>query len=76
MVARAVPDHLRGSGFGALGGIQAAGDVVSSVAVAILYTSASPAVAFTYAAAWMALSVTGSAWLVSTGPGSTAPASL
>jgi MFS family permease len=64
LVARAVPDQLRGSGFGALGGIQAAGDVVSSVTVGILYTAVSPAVAFAYAAAWMLLSVIASSWLV------------
>ena len=57
LVAGALPDSLRGSGFGALGGIQSAGDVVSSVTVGILYTVVSPVVAFAYAAGWMALSL-------------------
>lgn len=64
LVARALPDRLRGSGFGALGGIQAAGDVVASVTVGILYTVVSPEVAFGYAAGWMVLSVASSSWLI------------
>jgi MFS family permease len=64
LVARAAPDHLRGSAFGALGGIQAAGDVVSSVTVGILYAAVSPGVAFAYAGAWMVLSVGASSWLL------------
>jgi MFS family permease len=63
LVARAAPDRLRGSAFGALGGIQAAGDVVSSVTVGLLYTAVSPGVAFAYAAGWMFLSVVASSWL-------------
>jgi MFS family permease len=51
LVAAAVPDHLRGSAFGALGGVQAAGDPVSSLTVGVLYTAVSPEVAFAYAAA-------------------------
>jgi MFS family permease len=64
LVAGAVPDHLRGSGFGALGGIQSAGDVVSSVSVGILYATVSPGAAFAYAAGWMALSFATSSWLI------------
>jgi len=64
LVARALPDRLCGSGFGALGGIQAAGDVVSSVTVGILYTVVSPGVAFGHAAARMVLSVVASSWLI------------
>lgn len=57
LVAAMAPDHLRGSAFGLLGGVQAAGDVLSSVAVGLLYVSTSPEVAFAYAAGWMALSL-------------------
>jgi MFS family permease len=53
LVATLLPDHLRGSGFGVLGVVQAAGDFAASTAVALLWTAISPAVAFSYAAAWM-----------------------
>lgn len=56
LVARLLPDHLRGSGFGLLGGVQSFGDFASSAAVGLLYAAVSPAVGFAYAAAWMALS--------------------
>lgn len=55
LVARIVPDRLRGSGFGLLGGVQAGGDFAASAAVGLLWTLVSPTVAFCYAAAWMAL---------------------
>ncbi len=64
LVARAAPDHLRGSAFGALGGVQAAGDVLSSVTVGLLYAAVSPGVAFAYAAGWMVLSLGASSLLV------------
>jgi MFS family permease len=57
LVAAAVPDHLRGSAFGVLGGVQAVGDIVSSVTVGVLYVTVSPEVAFAYVAGWMALSL-------------------
>ena len=57
LVARALPDHLRGSGFGVLGGVQAAGDLLSTIVAGILYTTVSPAVGFIYAACWMLLSL-------------------
>jgi len=50
VVAQLLPDELRGSGFGVLGVIQAAGDVVPTVVAGFLYTLASPALAFGYAA--------------------------
>lgn len=53
VVAQLLPDELRGSGFGVLGVIQAAGDVVATVVAGFLYTLASPALAFGYAAVWM-----------------------
>jgi MFS family permease len=52
-LARILPDHLRGSGFGLLGGIQAAGDLGATVVAGILYTAVSPTAAFGYAALWM-----------------------
>lgn len=57
LVARQLPDRLRGSGFGLLGGIQSAGDFASSAIVGLLYAVVSPSVGFAYAASWMLLSV-------------------
>jgi MFS family permease len=53
VVAQLLPDRLRGSGFGVLGAVQATGDMVATVIAGLLYTLASPTVAFGYAAAWM-----------------------
>jgi MFS family permease len=53
MVAHLLPDHLRGTGFGVLGAVQAVGDLVASVTAGVLYTLVSPLVAFGCAAAWM-----------------------
>ena len=52
-VARALPDRLRGNGFGALGLTQALGDLGSTTVVGILWAAVSPVVAFGYAAVWM-----------------------
>lgn len=57
VVSQLLPDHLRGSGFGVLGAVQTAGDVVATVVAGVLYTVASPGVAFAYAAAWMVAAV-------------------
>lgn len=57
VISRLLPDRLRGTGFGVLGAVQAVGDLVATVVAGLLYTVVSPAVAFTYAAAWMALAV-------------------
>ena len=57
LVARLLPDRLRGSGFGLLGAVQSLGDFGSSAAVGLLWATVSPTVAFLYAAGWMALSV-------------------
>jgi MFS family permease len=59
IVSHVVPDRLRGSGFGLLGGIQSAGDLGSSLVVGILWTALSPTVAFLYAAAWMTAALVG-----------------
>ncbi|MGH2997744.1 MAG: MFS transporter [Gaiellaceae bacterium] len=57
LMARLLPDRLRGSGFGLLGGVQSLGDFASSAAVGLLWTAASPTVGFAYAAGWMCLSL-------------------
>lgn len=57
LVARLLPDELRGSGFGLLGGVQSLGDFVSSAVVGLVWTVASPTAAFLVAAAWMVLSL-------------------
>ena len=57
LVARLLPDRLRGSGFGLLGGVQSLGDFVSSAAVGLVWTLVSPSAAFVLAGAWMALSL-------------------
>jgi MFS family permease len=57
LLAHRLPDHLRGSGFGLLGAVQAFGDLGSSLAVGLIWSLVSPTAAFLYAAAWMALSV-------------------
>lgn len=63
VVSQLIPDRLRGSGFGVLGAVQATGDVVATVVAGVLYTVASPAIAFGYAAAWMASAVLASGML-------------
>lgn len=62
LVARALPDRLRGSGFGVVGGVQALGNLIGTAIAGILYTTISPTVAFGYAATWMLLAVAASAW--------------
>ena len=57
LVAQLLPDRLRGSGFGLLGGLQSAGDFLSSTIVGLLYGAAAPTVGYAYAAAWMLLAV-------------------
>jgi MFS family permease len=57
LVARLLPDRLRGSGFGLLGGVQSLGDFASSAVVGVLWTAVSPTVGFAYAAGWMVVSL-------------------
>ena len=57
LVARLLPDELRGNGFGVLGLLQALGDLASTAMVGILWTAVAPAVGFLYAAAWMLAAV-------------------
>ncbi|MCV7030001.1 MFS transporter [Mycobacterium sherrisii] len=63
VVSQLLPDRLRGSGFGVLGAVQAVGDVVATVIAGVLYTVASPMIAFCYAAGWMVLAVVASGML-------------
>ncbi len=56
-VALALPDELRGNGFGVLGLVQSFGDLGASVIVGALWTLFSPTAAFAYAAGWMLLAV-------------------
>jgi MFS family permease len=57
LVARLLPDELRGSGFGLLGAVESLGDFASSAAVGLIWSLVSPTVAFLAASAWMALSL-------------------
>lgn len=72
LVARLLPDELRGSGFGLLGGVQSLGDFVSSAAVGLVWTLISPGAAFVVAAVWMVLSVVTTAIVTPRFPDSTA----
>lgn len=56
-VATLAPERVRGSAFGVLAAVQSLGNLVASAAVGLLYTLASPAAAFTFAAALMAISL-------------------
>lgn len=60
LVAGLLPDHLRGSGFGIMGGVQSIGDFGSTAAVGLLWTAVSPSAGFAYAAGWMLLAVAAS----------------
>jgi MFS family permease len=67
-VALALPDRLRGNGFGVLGLVQAFGDLGATLVVGVLWATVSPTVAFGYAAAWMAASLLASGLLRGTAP--------
>jgi MFS family permease len=56
-VAAAAPARLRGSAFGLLAAIQSLGNLAASAVAGLLWTVASPTVAFAYLAAWMALAL-------------------
>jgi dipeptide/tripeptide permease len=71
LVASRLPDRLRGSGFGLLGGVQSAGGFASSAIVGLLWTAVSPLAGFAYAAAWMVLAVLGTASPQLRAPGGT-----
>jgi MFS family permease len=69
LVARLLPDELRGSGFGLLGGVQSLGDFVSSAVVGVVWTTVSPTAAFALAAAWMLLSLGATVFVLPEAPG-------
>jgi MFS family permease len=61
IVAHRLPDEVRASGFGVLGGVQAGGDLAASAVVGVLWAAFSPTVAFGYAAALMLLAAVAAA---------------
>ena len=66
-VAAFAPPEIRGSAFGLLATVQAIGNVAASVIAGLLYTVASPAVAFTYLAAWMVIALGTLGWAARSG---------
>ena len=56
-VAALAPAHLRGSAFGLLATVQAAGNLAASAIAGILWAAISPAAAFTYLTAWMLIAL-------------------
>lgn len=56
-IAIALPDRLRGNGYGILGLVQSAGDLGATLVAGALWALVSPTLAFAYAAAWMLASV-------------------
>ncbi|MHA6628725.1 MFS transporter [Pseudonocardia sichuanensis] len=61
-VAAFAPEEIRGSAFGLLATVQAVGNVAASVVAGLLYTFASPAVAFGYLAVWMVVALAVLGW--------------
>lgn len=59
MVALALPDLLRGNGFGMLGLIQALGNLGASLLAGLIWSLISPTAAFAYLAAWMLAAAVG-----------------
>jgi MFS family permease len=58
-VAVLLPDRLRGNGYGVLGLVQSFGALGASLVAGLLWSAASPGVAFGYAALWMAIAALG-----------------
>ena len=58
-VAALAPVELRGSAFGLLAAVQSFGNLAASASAGLLWTLASPRVAFGYLVAWMALALVG-----------------
>jgi MFS family permease len=56
-VALLAPEHLRGSAFGLLAFVQSGGNLAASAVAEILWSAASPAVAFGYLTGWMVLAL-------------------
>ena len=57
-VATNAPEHIRGSAFGLLASTQSFGNLAASGTAGVLWTAASPTVAFGYLAAWMVIATT------------------
>ena len=73
-VAAFAPQEIRGSAFGLLATVQAIGNVAASVIAGLLYTVASPMVAFVYLAVWMLIALATLAWAARTSSGASAAA--
>jgi MFS family permease len=58
-VASLAPVELRGSAFGLLAAVQSFGNLAASAIAGLLWTAASPGVAFGYLVAWMLLALVG-----------------
>jgi Major Facilitator Superfamily len=58
-VAALAPVELRGSAFGLLAAVQSFGNLAASTIAGLLWTLASPPVAFGYLVAWMVLALAG-----------------
>jgi MFS family permease len=58
-VATLAPVELRGSAFGLLAAVQSFGNLAASAIAGLLWTLASPRVAFAYLVAWMLLALVG-----------------
>lgn len=61
-VAAFAPVEIRGSAFGLLATVQAIGNVAASATAGLLYTVASPSIAFGYLAAWMLVALAVLGW--------------
>ncbi len=71
-VAAFAPPEIRGSAFGLLATVQAIGNVAASAVVGVLYTLASPTVAFAYLAVWMLIALATLAWAARPSTGASA----
>jgi MFS family permease len=63
-VAAFAPPELRGSAFGLLATVQAIGNVAASAVAGLLYTFASPTIAFGYLVVWMVAALVVLGWAV------------
>lgn len=61
MVAHALPDRLRGNGYGLLGLVQSLGDLGATLVAGLIWALVSPMAAFAYVAAWMAAALVAAA---------------
>lgn len=71
-VAAFAPVDVRGSAFGLLATVQAVGNVAASAVAGLLYTVASPAIAFGYLVVWMAVALAVLGWALRDRPGRSA----